>query len=87
MVIEEGCISEYHNPFNCQYTKRTVLTEPTEEMVERAARTICDRDVDFGVKWGALDAYYNVRLVESTRNEYRHVARAALSAALFGEAP
>jgi hypothetical protein len=60
---------------------RQVLSVPSEEMVEIAAATICDLDVDFGVKWDDLAGHYTDRLVESTRNEYRHAARAALTAA------
>ena len=70
IVIEHGCISEYHDPFDCQHTRRIVLSAISDEMVARAVR-----------------AHRKARVFPGPPQEYEmEPMRAALAAALFGEA-
>jgi hypothetical protein len=70
IVIEERCSD---NKWPCQCA-RTILTEPSEEMVERAAQSYLEDDL---LAYGWDDAPLQVK------EKYRIMARAALSAALF----
>jgi hypothetical protein len=54
------------------------MTEPTFEQIDRGARALFEiehgcTEPEYRIVWGSLD--------EAIRNEYRHLARAVLSAA------
>ena len=80
IVIEEDCVAhETHwmgmgwpDAEKCPGGSRTVLTEPTEEMVERAAR-----------EWAAAWGYTYDNYDESYHRGWQNKVRPILTAALF----